>query len=182
MRLLKRLLLTSFCILPAVFASCAGNAGVISDAPVKAIVEDIVSDYTSGDGFLFSADATEEGEYLDEDLISTYYGNGEKVPDFSEVGDYCVYIDETNAREMCEVGLFRMKSGADKQDFESYLKNRIAIRLSNAKSYPDINKSSLKAAKFGIVGDYVYYAVVKDASADIGRRIDLLLHGGNPEA
>ena len=170
-------------LIPAAFSSC-GAGDVRSDVLPKDVVEDIVSDYTLDGGFLFRSDSTEEGEYLDEDLISTYYGDGEKVPDFSAVDSYCVYIDESDAREMCEGGLFRFRpdSGADLYAFESFLKNRVEVRLSNARSYPDINKSTLKGAKFAVAGNYVYYAVVKGESAGIAERIDLLLRGRDGEA
>ena len=169
------------CLAPA-FSSCGIEGNVIPDVHTKEVVEDIVSDYSLGNGFLFSSDSSEEGEYLDEDLISTYYGDGDRVPDFSNVEDYCVYIDESDARVMCEVGLFRFSEGADMLTFESFLKNRVAVRLSNAKSYPDIDKSTLKGAQFAVVGNYVYYVVVKGASAEIARRIDLLLHERKQEA
>ena len=169
------------CLAP-VLSACGTGGDVIPDVSAKEVVSDVVSDYSLENGFLFSSDSAEEGEYLDEDLISTYYGDGDKVPDFSKVENYCVYIDESDARVMCEIGLFRFSEGADMQTFESFLKNRIAVRLSNAKSYPDIDKSTLKGAQFAVVGNYVYYVVVKGASAEIARRIDLLLHERNQEA
>ena len=160
-----------------VLPACSYGETVLVSA--RDVVRDLVTDYSLTDGFLFSSGSTEEGEYLDEDLISTYYGDGENSPDFTQVEDYSVYIDESNAREMCEIGLFRLKEGADWQAFQGFLKNRIAVRLSNAKSYPDISKSTLKGAKFGHLGPYVYYVVLKGESAAIAERLDRTLLGGN---
>lgn len=172
-RALKAFLIFLCLILTAV--SCA--PAVTADVDPAEVVEDIVADYSLDGGFLFRSGTSEEGEYLDPDLISTYYGDGEKVPDFSRVTDYCVYIDESNAREMSEVGLFKLSEGSDLQQFASFLKNRVAVRLSNAKSYPDINKSTLKGARFGTLGNYVYYVVVKNASAEIAARLERILLG-----
>lgn len=158
-------------------AACSRGETVLVSA--RDVVRDLVTDYSLTDGFQFSSGSTEEGEYLDEDLISTYYGDGENVPDFTQVEDYSVYIDESNAREMCEIGLFRLKEGADWQAFQGFLKNRIAVRLSNAKSYPDINKSTLKGAKFGHLGPYVYYVVLKEDASAVAERLDRTLLGGN---
>lgn len=162
-----------FCLL----ASCSAGETVLVSA--TGVVRDIATDYALTEGFLFSSDSSEEGEYLDEDLISTYYGDGEKAPDFGIVEDYGVYIDESDAKVMCEVGLFRLKADADWQAFQGFLKNRIAVRLSNAKSYPDIDKSTLKGARFGHLGPYVYYVVLKGESAAVADRIERTLLGGN---
>ena len=70
----------------------SSEAAVTVDA--DALVRGICEKYELTNGFIFTSSSTELGEYLDEDLIQSYYGDATDAPDFSKVADYCLYVDE----------------------------------------------------------------------------------------
>ena len=134
---------------------------------IKAEADAIIAKYSLSGGRRYTSSSQELGEYLDEDLIRSYYGDVVKMPDFDSVESYEVYIDETKPIKPCEFGIFKMKDGADTEKFISFLKARIDKKIENSKAYPSMDTEPLKTAVFTAEGGYIWYAVVKGGNADI---------------
>lgn len=134
---------------------------------VKAEANAIITKYSLSGGRLYNSDSTVAGEYLDEDLVRSYYGDAAAVPNFSEVEAYTVYIDESKPIKPCEFGIFKMKDGANVEEFMLFLKARINLKIQNAKAYPTMDTEPLKTAVFTEKDGYIWYAVVKGGNSDI---------------
>ena len=139
----------------------------VVELDLKAEADAIISKYSLSGGRRFTSSSQALGEYLDNDLIRSYYGDAVKMPDFGSVDSYEVYIDESKPIKPCEFGIFKMKDGADAETFISFLKARINKKIENAKAYPSMDTEPLKTAIFTSEGGYVWYAVVKGGNADI---------------
>ena len=134
---------------------------------IKAEADAIASKYSLSGGRRYTSTSQTSGEYLDEDLIRSYYGDAVKMPDFGSVDSYEVYIDESKPIKPCEFGIFKMKDGADADAFITFLKARINKKIENSKAYPSMDTEPLKTAIFTAEGGYVWYAVVKGGNDDI---------------
>lgn len=139
-------------------ASAAQNEAVDPDE----IVGEITDTLSYLDGFTFSSSSTALGEYLDEDLIRAYYGDVNDVPDFTKVSSYCVYIDESNAKTLTDVGVFVLSDTSYADTLMQYLQARIDQKIAAAANYPDFDVDSLKKAVVKKVGETVYYVVSAD--------------------
>ena len=149
--------------------SCAKEPVVLDlEAEAKAIMDT----YGLENGKKYSSASTTLGEYLDEDLIRSYYGDLTSIPDFGTVKSYVVYIDETRPTLPCEFGLFKMKEGADANAFVAYLKARIDLKIENSKAYPTMDTSMLTTAKFVIKDNYVWYIAVKGGNEQINSSLE----------
>lgn len=145
-------------------ASEGGNAVSYN---TKDLVEKITADYSLSGGDYYSSYSEELGEYLDSDLLLSFYGDMGEVPDIEAVEEYCVYIDGSDPNLQKELGVFKTKAGTDKETFMSFMQSRIAAMLENAKNYPSVDQEPLKNAEFFIEGDYVVYVVIKADADDI---------------
>lgn len=150
---------------PAGGDSSDGGAAVTYNT--KELVEKITADHSLSGGDYYSSYSEVLGEYLDDDLLLSFYGDMGEVPDMEAVEEYCVYIDGTDPNLQKELGVFKTKSGTDKETFLSFMQSRIAAMLENAKNYPSVDQEPLKNAEFFIEGDYVVYVVVKSDAAEI---------------
>lgn len=128
---------------------------------VRAEAEGILSAYDLSGGTFYTPGGEDE---LDEDLILSYFGDATAVPDFSLVETYALYIDETRPISPCEFGIFKMKDSADAGSLQAFLDARIKAKLQNAALYPDMDTSALTSAKVTVMGEYVWYCVVKGAN------------------
>ncbi|MBQ3230621.1 MAG: DUF4358 domain-containing protein [Clostridia bacterium] len=173
-------LLLALLMLALPLAACDKNSDGTSsggDEPAKTIdvqaeADAVISKYSLSGGKRYTSESTVLGEYLDEDLIRSYYGDAAEMPDFGSVEAYAVYIDESKPTLPCEFGIFKMKDGADTDTFVAFLKARIDLKLENAKSYPTMDTSMLKTAKFTVKGGYVWYCAVKDGNEDIDSTLE----------
>lgn len=170
------LLLTAFALLFSL-AACRQTqeseaVSDLSDQPyLAALADSIVQTYALSDGLRYSSSSTVEGEYLDDDLIRSYYGDILSAPNFDEVEAYEVYIDESNPTQPCEFGLFKMRDGADAAQFLSFLRARIDLKIGNAVAYPTMDTEALTTAKFSQRGAYLWYCAVKGANAGIDQTL-----------
>ena len=130
-----------------------------------AIVGDICTEFAYLDGFTFTSSSTELGEYLDDDLIRSFYGDVNDVPDFTKVSSYCVYIDQSDARTLNDVGVFVLTDASYADTLMQYLQARIDQKIANAANYPDFDVESLKKAIVQKVGSTVYYVATADVDA-----------------
>lgn len=149
----------------------SGNT-VDSDALVRGICEK----YALTDGFIFTSASTELGEYLDEDLIQSYYGDATDAPDFSKVADYCLYVDESDPDIIIDVGVFHMADPAYADTLMKYLQARIDVKIENGARYTNIDVATLKKSVVAKTknGQYVYY-VVSYSTAEIVSDIEAAL-------
>ena len=149
--------------------AASGNAPAASEEkePVNldALIIGITTEYEMTDGFVFSSSSTELGEYLDPDLIQSYYGDAVSVPDFEKVSEYCLYVDESNGKILTDVGAFRLNDASYADTFMQYLQARIDKKIANAANYPDIDVAMLKKAVVAKSGDVVWYTVGYDSEA-----------------
>ena len=153
------------------FSACGKTSEpVILDLASEA--DQIITTYSLSGGTRYTSASQTLGEYLDEDLIRSYYGDAADVPNFDDVDSYVVYIDESKPILPCEFGLFKMKDGADANAFVAYLKARIAMKIENAKAYPSMDTSMLTTAKFTVKDGYVWYCAVKDANEQINKTLE----------
>lgn len=147
------------------------QAGETSAVSAREVVEGLTAEYSLTGGYIFSSESTEYGEYLDEDMISSYYGDGAESPDFGSVTEYCVYIDETDALMLNEIGAFKMTPDADRELFKAYLQARIDNKILQAERYPDIDVAALLKAVVADSGDWVYYSVLKNDSEAVAKKL-----------
>ena len=176
---MKRFVLILTALLIAVSLCACGSGESTSSEAEKTVVLDIeaeadaiIEKYSISGGKRYSSKSTTVGEYLDEDLIRSYYGDAAAMPDFTQVEAYAVYIDESKPIKPCEFGIFKMKDGADAEQFILFLEARINLKIENAKAYPTMDTEPLKTAVFGSKGGYVWYAVVKGGNADINTTLE----------
>ncbi len=139
---------------------------------LSAEADAIIQKYELSGGSRYSSGSDVEGEYLDEDLIRSYYGDAAEMPNFDDVEEYLVYIDETRPINPCEFGIFKMKDGANTEEFILFLKARIDLKLETAKAYPTMDTDPLKTAVFTNKGGYIWYCVVKDGNDDINKTLE----------
>ena len=167
------LLLAALLLFPACAKEQSGtpsadtSSSAVSAEPVNldVLVIGITAEFEMTDGFVFSSSSTELGEYLDPDLIQSYYGDAVSVPDFDKVSDYCVYIDESNGKVLTDVGAFRLSDPSYADTLMQYLQARIDKKIANAANYPDIDVAMLKKAVVAKAGDCVWYTVGYDSDA-----------------
>ncbi len=138
---------------------------------LKAEANAIIAKYSLSGGRFYSSESTVAGEYLDEDLIRSYYGDAAAMPNFGEVEAYAVYIDESKPIKPCEFGIFKMKDGANTEEFMLFLKARIDLKIQNAKAYPSMDTEPLKTAVFTEKDGYIWYTVVKGGNDEIDKTL-----------
>lgn len=173
------LLLTALALLLC-FTACSQTQEpeAAPDQPdLKVLADSITQKYALAGGSRYSASSKVEGEYLDEDLIRSYYGDIMSMPNFEDVEDYEVYIDESNPTQPCEFGVFKLRDGADAELFTSFLRARIDQKIGNAVAYPTMDTEALTTARFSQSGGYLWYCAVKGANAEIDQTLsDTLGH------
>ena len=195
MKKLSALLLLTCLLCSLFFTSCgsgtpaadpgASDPGTVSDGggetpaePVDldALVASICEKYDLTAGFIFTSSSEEMGEYLDEDLIQSYYGDASDKPDFSKVSEYCLYVDESDPDIIIDVGVFRMADKSYSDTFMQYLQSRIDVKIENGARYTNIDVATLKKSVVAKTGDYVYYVIsystaeiVADLKAALGK-------------
>ncbi|MCR4905888.1 MAG: DUF4358 domain-containing protein [Clostridiales bacterium] len=146
-------------------ANPAAPAEVKEPVNLDALIIDLTTKYEMTDGFVFSSSSTELGEYLDDDLIQSYYGDASVKPDFTKISEYCVYIDESSPYILTDVGAFRLTDPSYADTLMKFIQGRIDVRIENGARYPDIDVATLKKAVVAKAGDVVYYAVGYDSAA-----------------
>lgn len=163
-------LLLAFLLLSVSLTACGDKESVELDLSAEA--DNIISTYSLSGGTRYTSTSQVLGEYLDEDLIRSYYGDAAEVPNFGDVEAYVVYIDESKPILPCEFGIFKMKDGADTDSFVAYLRARIDMKIQNAKAYPSMDTSMLTTAKFTVKDGYIWYCAVKDANDAINSSLE----------
>ncbi len=164
------LMLTVFML---VFTLCACSGEEETKVlDLQAEADAIIENYSLSGGQRYSSKSETLGEYLDEDLIRSYYGDAAEMPNFDEVEEYAVYIDESKPLNPCEFGIFKMKEGANTEEFMLFLKARINLKIDNAKAYPSMDTEPLKTAVFTEKGGYIWYIVVKGGNEDINKTLE----------
>ncbi|MBQ1205600.1 MAG: hypothetical protein IIX67_00195 [Clostridia bacterium] len=106
---LSLLLVLSLCACNSETAVSDGeSAGADNSEPAKTVELDlkaeadaIISKYSLSGGRRFTSSSQVSGEYLDNDLIRSFYGDAVKMPDFNSVEAYEVYIDESKPIKPC---------------------------------------------------------------------------------
>jgi hypothetical protein len=134
------------------------------------LVRGLCDKYGLTEGFIFTSKSTELGEYLDEDLIQSYYGDVTDKPDFSKVSEYCLYVDESDPDIIIDVGVFRLADPAYADTLMKYLQARIDVKIENGARYTNIDVATLKKSVVSKAGDCVFYVVSYD-TADIAADI-----------
>ncbi len=173
----KILMLILSALLVLTCASCGGKEDEGSDSQpksidVKAEADAIIQKYSLSGGEYYSSQSGDNVQALDDDLIRSYFGDATSMPDFSGVEAYALYIDETKPLKPCEFGIFKMKEGADKGAFLSFLEARIELKKQNAVAYPTLDTEPLKTAKFTINGDYIWYCAVSKSNEEINSNLE----------
>ena len=172
---MKKILLITLLLLGVFLTACgSGGNDVSNDENVNISLDDtiktITEKYNLTNGFIFTSSSTERGEYLDEDLILAYYGDAQDIPDFSKISEYCLYVDESDANVIIDVGIFKMADSSYADTFTKYLRARIDGKLEDAEEYSTIDVETLEAGVIAKSGNYVYYVVsydVDDIVSDI---------------
>ncbi len=151
--------------------SCGGEENNVDPQQLADdIIAEICEKHEMNNGFVFTSSSTEPGEYLDDDLIASYYGDAAESPDFSKIDNYCVYIDESDYTMLIDVGVFKMNDTSYSDTLIAYLKGRIDDKIAKAANYPDTNVAELSKAVVKKTGSWVYYAVCYDSTV-IGEEI-----------
>ena len=130
------------------------------------LVRGICEKYDLTAGFIFTSKSTELGEYLDEDLIQSYYGDVSDKPDFTKVSEYCLYVDESDPNIIIDVGVFRMADPSYADTLMKYLQARIDVKIENGARYTNIDVATLKKSVVSKAGDCVFY-VISYSTAEI---------------
>ena len=172
---MKKIIVFTLAFIFCLFAVACGeektdDKSVSLDDTVKTVTEK----YSMTDGFTFTSSSEVLGEYLDSDLILSYYGDAIAVPDFTKVSEYCVYIDETDANVIIDVGIFKLSEASYADTLIEFIKGRIADKREDYEEYPSIDIETLDAAVVKKSGSYVYYAIAYDV-ADIIKDIEAVI-------
>ena len=167
---MKKVLLLTVLLLSLLLVACNSDGGDVSNTENKSIslddtIKTITEKYNLTNGFIFTSSSTERGEYLDDDLILAYYGDAMDVPDFSKISEYCLYVDESDANVIIDVGIFKMADTSYTEDFMKYLRFRIDDKIEDAEEYSTIDVETLEAGVIEKSGNYVYYVVSYDVDA-----------------
>lgn len=144
----------------AVLVSCSGEGGN-KDVNLKELVGGLVESYSLTGGTLYEKESNPLNEMQ---IFNLYYKDGSSA-DFSRVEAYALYLDTSSYAKDTEIGVFRLASGTDKDAFLSFLRARQEGLLTENERYP-FDTAALDSAKFGSVGNYVYYVIVRDHNAD----------------
>ena len=152
--------------------TCCGGKTEVKEVDLDALVNGILEKHAMTEGFVFTSSSTELGEYLDEDMIVSCYGDAGDAPDFSKVSSYCVYMDDSDPKVIIDVGVFRMADAAYADTLMKYLQARIDFKIADGEIYTDIDVAMLKTAVVDKAqnGAYVYYVVSYDVT-DIVKEI-----------
>ncbi len=166
------LLLLSVCV--SLFGACGKKE--VKNVDLDALLDSILAKYNMVDGFVYTSTSTELGEYLDEDLIISCYGDAGDAPDFTKVESYCVYMDDSDPTVIIDTGVFKMADPSYADTFMKYLHARIDFKIKDGEIYTDIDVAMLKTAVVAKTqnGAYVYYVVsydVKDISAELAEAL-----------
>ena len=170
---MKKLLLITILLLGVFLAACGSDGDDVSnDANISLddTIKSITEKYNMTKGFIFTSSSTERGEYLDDDLILAYYGDATDIPDFSKISEYCVYVDESDADVIIDVGIFKIADPSYADTFTKYLRARIDGKIEDAEEYSTIDVETLESGVIAKSGSYVYYVVsydVDDIVSDI---------------
>lgn len=143
------------------FVACGG----VNDIDPDTVVKEIMAEYKLDTGDLYSSSSDTPGEYLDQDLIISYYGDVTSAPDFTKFESYSVYIDNSNPQTITDVGIFKLKDADYGETFMKFLQTRIDAKIADGKAYPDIDVATLEKSVVEQKGNYVYYVVAKDYAA-----------------
>ena len=160
----------------SLLAGCVGS-GANAEMDMEQQADQIIGTYGLTTGNRYSSLSEIEGEFLDDELIRSYYGDPLTQPDFAQVEAYVVYIDETRPTLPSEFGIFKMKPDADKELFKAFLQARIDLKLLNAVAYPTMDTQPLETAVVAEEGDYIWYSVVKDGNSQINDQLKQAMGG-----
>ena len=163
---MKKFLLISMLLLSIFLVACSSESNDANNDVTPVSLDDtiktITEKYNLTNGFIFTSSSTERGEYLDDDLILAYYGDAQDVPDFSKISEYCVYVDESDANVIIDVGIFKIADSSYADTFTKYLRARIDGKIEDAEEYSTIDVETLEAGVIAKSGNYVYYVVSYD--------------------
>jgi len=147
--------------------ACEGKeVGSVTDI-VKGVLED--NEMTSGS--VYTSESTVAGEYLDEDMIASYYGSIVDAPDFSLIEEYCVYIDDKNPLLQTEIGIFKVIDSKNNSMIKEFIERRRDGILENARNYPSVDTEPFDNIVIETVGSYTYYVAVKENRSEIDGRL-----------
>jgi len=152
----------SIILVSVLFIACTSE---VKDIEPDKVVNEIIEEYNLVQGSVYTSASSELGEYLDKDLIISYYGDAVSSPDFSKVEKYCVYLDDSNPLIITDVGIFKLNDAEYGKDFMKFLQKRIDAKIADGKAYPDVDVATLKKAVVKQEGSYVYYVAGKDQDA-----------------
>jgi len=149
----------SIILVSVLFIACTSE---VKDIEPDKVVNEIIEEYNLVQGSVYTSASSELGEYLDKDLIISYYGDAVSSPDFSKVEKYCVYLDDSNPKTITDVGIFKLKDADYGETFMKYLQTRIDAKIADGKAYPDVDVATLKKSIVKQEGSYVYYIASKE--------------------
>ncbi|HBR30828.1 MAG: hypothetical protein PHD46_03555 [Eubacteriales bacterium] len=138
---------------------------------VTTIVKDIQAANGLNKGKTFTSESTVAGEYLDEALISSYYGNVLDVPNFTKIEEYCVYIEDFDTNLRIEIGIFKVINSNDNTMVSDFLKLRKERILEHARNYPSVDAEPFANVIIDTIGNYTYYVAVKENRTEINKSI-----------
>ena len=108
-------------ILSLSLLACSNNT-TVSTVTCKELLDAAIN-IEGDDGIeIYSSDSTEIGKYLDEFMISDFYGSLTVTPDLSIVDSYAVFTTDDQIVKECHI--FKTKSVNDINTIKSYLENR----------------------------------------------------------
>lgn len=155
-------LLALLCVAGAMsLFACSSDKDSGKTVDLSGLVNGFVSSYSLTGGKVYEKNSAP----LDEmQIFDLYYKDG-KAADFSKVEEYVVYLDTSDNASDTEIGVFRLAKDADATEFLSYLRARRDNLLAENERYP-FDTGALDEAKFGSVGQYVYYVILRGHSAE----------------
>ncbi len=131
------------------------------------ILSEITDTFGLSDGAYYRSESKVEGEYLDEDMISSYYGSMFDAPDFSLIEEYAIYMNDKNPLLPIEIGIFKVKDRVDNDMIVEFVSRRKDAILQNAINYPSVDTDPFKNLVLETKGNYTYYIAVKENRTEI---------------
>ncbi|MGI5887960.1 MAG: hypothetical protein ACOX6J_01085 [Oscillospiraceae bacterium] len=154
-------------VLAAVLCSCSGGGESLD---LYTAAGNVMDDFGFSGGTVYSNSGEDGTEEMTDALAASYYGTGySDHADFSSASEYYIWINMDDPLNPMEFGVFRIPDEAAREEFMTYLEERVERQIEEAKGYPSIDTSGLTGAVFDSSGEYIWYCAVKDSNSKIDR-------------
>ena len=127
----------------------------------------------SGRGITYYSETSDEGDRLDDDILSGKFGELLDCPTVSMMKSYALFFsfDTYGA----EAGVFCMNTNEDAAKMKTYIENRQKKLLDNAVNYPELDTATVSSLTVKTEGCWVYF-VMSEANDKVTAEFERYLY------